>query len=166
MILDLGDIIKAQGLSGEVKVKPLLRDASLFKSLKTMLIDGIPFKVSQVSIRQGFVYIRFESVSDRNRAEAIIGKKVGVDESLLPALNKGEFYIKDLIGKEVMLSSGELLGRLESIENYGSADIITVRGDKVVRFPFLKKLNLTLDNITGYVTIDENCFSENAVYED
>ncbi|MBP5649440.1 MAG: 16S rRNA processing protein RimM [Clostridia bacterium] len=166
MVIQLGDIIKAQGLSGEVKVKPLLRDASLFKSLKTMLIDGSPFKVSQVSIRQGFVYIRFESVSDRNRAEAIIGKKVGVDESLLPALNKGEFYIKDLIGKEVMLSSGELLGRLESIENYGSADIITVRGNKVVRFPFLKKLNLTLDNITGYVTIDENCFSENAVYED
>ncbi len=166
MILDIGEIIKAQGIRGEVKVKVLIRDSGLLKNLNTLIVESIPFKVESLSIRNGFAYYLFQGVTDRNRAEMLVGKKIRIDSDCLPPLKEGEYYIADLVGKEVRLYGGDSLGVITLVENYGSADIITVKGEKTVRFPFLKKLKLKLDDAAGTVTIDGQAFEEVAVYED
>ena len=68
MVIDIGEIVKAQGIRGEVKVKPLVRDFSLLNDMDTLIIDTIPFKVESFSVRNGFAYYLFSGVSDRNRA--------------------------------------------------------------------------------------------------
>ncbi len=166
MIIELGEIIKAQGIRGEVKVKPLVRDSSLFKTLRVLTVDGIPFKAESVSVRNGFVYCLFSGVNDRNRAEMLVGKKIRTDTDLLPPLKEGEYYIADLLGKDLYLSDGTYAGKVLSVENYGSADIITVSGERTVRFPFLKKLGLVFDSGSGRITVDSGSFQEVAVYED
>ncbi len=166
MTFTIGEIVKAQGTRGEVKIKPYTDDISRFKELNILLVGGCPFKIRGVNVRGGFVYISFESVNTRNAAETLVGKAVEIDRSLAKPTGDDEYYIVDLIGCNVYLSDGTKIGILKDIENFGSADIFTVKGDKTVRFPFLCRLNLRYDGTLKTITVDKDKFEEVCCYED
>ena len=46
----VGEILKAQGITGEVKVKPLTATPQRFKKLKALYIDERPFWVLGIRI--------------------------------------------------------------------------------------------------------------------
>ena len=158
MKLTIGEIVKAQGIKGEVKVRPDTDDPSQFGRLRAVLVGGCPLKLRSASVRGGFVYLSFEGITDRNAA--------GMGRSQARQLDDGEYFIVDLVGCRLFLDSGEEIGKIVSIDNYGSADVFTVRGEKTVRFPFLKKLALSYDGEARSVTVSAAAFSEVCCYED
>ncbi len=166
MNFTIGEIVKAQGIRGEVKIKPYAADIESFVRLGTVAIGGCPMKIRGVNVRGGFVFMSLEGVNDRNSAEVLVGKTVEIDRALAKPTDKDEYYVVDLIGCTVFLSGGEELGVLDNIENFGSADIFTVKGKRTVRFPFLKRLNLRFDKDAKTVTIDKERFQEVCCYED
>ena len=167
MKLTIGEIVKAQGIKGEVKIKPFSDDPAHFRSLAVVSVGGVPFKIRSVCVRGGFVYVLFDGVADRNDAEALVGRKIEIDRSQISEPAEGEYFVVDLIGCRVFLSDGENIGLLDNIENFGSADVFTVKSaTRTVRFPFLKRLNLRFDAAERTVTIDRGAFAEVCCYED
>lgn len=166
MKLTIGEIVKAQGIKGEVKVKPLTDDPSQFGRLDAVLVGGCPLKLRNASVRGDFVYVLFDGITDRNAAEILIGKRIEIDRMQARKLDSDEYYIIDLIGSRVFLDDGTYIGELVYIDNFGSADIFTVKGKRNVSFPFLKRLELKFDKEAGEITISKARFEEVCCYED
>lgn len=161
----IGQIIKAQGLKGEIKIKPLTDDIKRFKKLKVVYIDKYPYNI--VGLRQDnhFVYLQLSGIDSREKCMLLMQKYICIDRINAVELEEDEYFICDIIGCR-LISEGEDLGIITSIDNYGSADVITVKGKKnEIRFPFLKKIVINIDIEQKVFEVDQKKFLEVAVYE-
>ena len=164
-MIAVGEILKPQGISGELKVRSLAESTDRFYEFGTVYIRGRKFCTESLSVREGFVYLRLSGVNTRNAAEELRGALIEIPNSEAAGLEEGSYYISDVLGSDVLLG-GENIGRVSEISNFGAADVYTVKGAKTVRFPFLKKLFLKVDTAGKFIVLDPKVFSEVAVYED
>ena len=161
--MDIGRILKPQGIRGEVKVEPLTDDSSRFCVLKTVSVGTELKKIQSVRISGGFVYIKFGGVDDRNAAELLRGRFISVDRASSVPLEFGEFFIADLIGAELGSSR---VGKISAVRSFGAADVVEVNCEngKGMSFAFVKALDPKLED--GIFTVDKARLDEVAVYED
>jgi 16S rRNA processing protein RimM len=73
-------------------------------------------------------------VADRTAAEAMRGTALTVPRSSLPPLGEGEYYHADLIGLPARSETGELLGTVVAVENYGASDLVEIEREGGRRF--------------------------------
>ena len=149
--ITIGQIVRAAGIRGEVKVKPLTDDPNRFKQLKTVYVESKPYRIEALRFDADFVYLRFAGVSDRNTAETLKDKCIEIDRVNSVPLEEGSYFIADVIG----------------VNQYGAADVFTAsNGLKTVRFPFLKKMIVKVDVENGVIIVDKKIFDEVSVYDD
>lgn len=156
----IGKILKPQGIRGELKIKPQV-DEQNFKEIKTVEIEGKSYTIKTVSIRDGYAYVTFDEIKDRNEAETFRDKDIcALQEDLLP-LKDNEYYIDDLIGCVIVDENGEKYGRVLDVQNFGASDILTIRdGSEEVLCPFLNKVFLNVDTHNKIITISKKHFLE------
>ena len=77
---------------------------------------------------------RFAEVADRNAAEAMRGTELTVPRSALPPLGEGEYYHADLMGLPALSTTGEEIGRVVLIENFGAGDVLEIERPDGKRF--------------------------------
>ena len=164
-MITIGTVLKPQGIKGEIKVLPITDDARRFLELKEVLINNTSFVVSSVRLHERFAYVKLKGINDRNAAEALVGKDLSIKRDAAVKLPEGRYFIEDLLHAEVFLGT-QSLGVVTSIDNFGSADVYTVRGARTVRFPLLKKLIVRISAEDKRIELDPDVFGEVAVYED
>ena len=167
---ELGQILKPQGLKGEVKVSLFTDDAERIKSL-----DHIFFKESGGYVRAGVVsgridgsgntFLMLEDCRDRSSAEGLRGCYFYIDREHAAAIPEGSFYIDDLIGLKVTDSSGRELGTLCDIRQNGCTDVYCVRADNSFMFPAVGDVFIRRDPESGIIMLDERRLEEIAVYD-
>lgn len=121
----LAVITGAHGVTGEVRLKLFGEGVAALKRYRAFN-DG---KLTLTKLRddnKGGAIARFAEVPDRNAAEKLRATELTVPRSSLPPLGEGEYYHADLIGLAAVSSSGELLGTVIAVENYGAGDIIEI----------------------------------------
>ena len=125
----LAVIIGAHGVAGEVRLKVFAEDLKPYKSFNN---GALTLK----SIRPGGngTIARIAEVNDRNAAEALRGTELTVPRSSLPPLGEGEYYHVDLIGLPAISTSGEALGAVVAIDNFGAGDVIEIERPDKKRF--------------------------------
>ena len=161
----IGKIVKAQGIKGEVKIKSEPSVLSLANKLKTLYIDGNPAEVKSFRIQNEFAFVLFYLITDRNAAEALVGKDVFANEAEIK-LCDGDYFIKDIVGCEVKVD-GTALGKITDVlQNGKSADVFVVESVPRIMFPFVEDLVLEFGFEEKVLTLDEKRFAEVAVYED
>jgi 16S rRNA processing protein RimM len=121
----LAVITGAHGVTGEVRLKLFTGDLSGYRSF-----NGGTLTVK--SLRNGIA--RFAEVPDRNAAERLRGLELTVPRSALPPLEEGEYYHADLLGLACVSTSGEALGIVVAIDNFGAGDVIEVERPDTKRF--------------------------------
>ncbi len=165
--ITVGQILKAFGIRGEVKVKPITDDSERFFKLKVVYIGQNPYKICGCRIAEGYVYLKFVGVPDRTEAEKLAGEFLQIDRVNAVQLPEGSYFIADMQGCKLSLSDGTEIGVITDVLQYGAADVITVKSaDNVYRFPFLKKLNAVVDIDRKTMVVDAKVFSEVSVSED
>jgi 16S rRNA processing protein RimM len=120
-------------VTGEVRLKlfgegvPSLKRHKRFNdgalTLKNLRDDG-----------KGGAIARFAEVADRNAAEALRGTTLTVPRSALPPLEEGEYYHADLLGLAAVSDTGEPLGAVVAVENFGAGDILEIERPDGKRF--------------------------------
>ena len=70
----LGQIVNAVGLKGESKVYPYTDYKERFEELDSLYIEDSLYKIEKVRYMGEMAIVKFEGVSDRNKAEALKGK--------------------------------------------------------------------------------------------
>lgn len=138
----IGEVLKAQGIQGEIKVYPLTDDPSRYKTLKqVMLCDDKTtntFRVNSVRIDpKGLVFLTLEGITDRDEVEKYRGYTVRVERSQVPPLDQRWYYF-ELEGMKVY-ENDILLGTLTKVLATGANDVYIVEGDnQEILIPALK----------------------------
>ncbi|MFE1745761.1 ribosome maturation factor RimM [Coleofasciculus sp. H7-2] len=133
--LEIGTIVAAQGMKGELRVYPDSQFPERFEKPgeRWMLRPGEtePQPVKLVKGRyingKNLYVVQLAEVEDRDRAEALAGTKLMVKASDRPILAEDEYHVLDLIGLEVFLQeSGENLGVVVNVIPAGN-DLLEVQ---------------------------------------
>lgn len=165
--LKIGLIVKPQGIRGEVKVQPLTDDINRFNNLKEVIIDEKTYRVLSVTIGGGVVFLSLSGICDRNTAETFRGKFLCVDREHAIPLEKGRYFIVDVLGCTVEYEDGVAVG--EVIDLFSArTDIFTLKCDngRIMRFPFLNDVVKNVDVLNRKITVDRKRLAEVSCYED
>jgi 16S rRNA processing protein RimM len=148
----LARIVAAHGVKGHVKLQCFASNPSGLSSYGPLsLADGRTLEIARIKPANAYWIADFKSIKDRNAAEALVGQDVFVAREKLPPLEEGEFYLADLIGRNVM-HEGMSLGAVTAIENYGAGDIMELASGDLVPVAFIQSVAeaITVDLPPGY----------------
>ncbi|MBO5412398.1 MAG: 16S rRNA processing protein RimM [Clostridia bacterium] len=162
--LIIGEVLKPQGIRGELKIKTFTDYPEDVKAFGTVYIDDKPYKILSFRVgNDGAAYVGLRGIVDRNAAELYRGKKLEGDREDAPALEEGQYYIVDMIGLACETQDGEFLGTLKDVTNLAS-DIYTLEKDgKNILFPAVKGVVVKVDIAGGKLIVDKAKFDEIAV---
>jgi len=117
--LAVGQVLRPQGVRGEVKVKPLTDDPRRFLVLERVyLLNGesyAPLGMRCTRVHEGFAYVLFDGVADREAADAHRGALLYVDRGHAAPLSEDANSIRDLVVREVFETRGQRIGVLEEV---------------------------------------------------
>ena len=160
----IGKVLKPHGLKGDVKIETFSSNPARFCTLKKLKLDGVEYDVRTLRVDGTFGVLGLVGVNDPDAAELLRGKMISVSRKDLPKLAAGNYYIADLMGMDVYVS-GDRLGELIDVLQYGSADVYVVKTQEgTCSFPALKQLIKSVDLEKGIMTLDDMVFARVAVY--
>lgn len=94
-------------------------------------------------------------LSDRNQAEALTNLDIAVWRSEMPSLPKGEYYWADLIGMQVVTTTGQSFGKVDSLMETGANNVLVIKGEKDVLVPFVvDEVVKDVDLQNAVITVD------------
>lgn len=152
----IGEILKPQGIRGEVKMKNFTDGFFAVKNLNEITIEGVRYQVLKMREDKG-VFMLLKGIADRNAAELLRGKSVYADKNAVTR-EKGKYFISDVIGCELYLSNGQKAGEITDILS-AKVDIYYISTERGKRlFPLIKDLNPVFDIENNRVTVDKDVF--------
>ncbi|MXO99038.1 16S rRNA processing protein RimM [Altererythrobacter xixiisoli] len=129
----LAAIAGAHGISGEVRLKLFGEGLAELKRHKSFNGGALTLK-SVKSDNKGGAIARFVEITDRTAAEKLRSTLLTIPRSALPALGDGEYYHADLVGLPAVSDTGEQLGTVVAVENFGAGDILEIERADGKRF--------------------------------
>ena len=166
MTINVGKILKPQGIRGELKILPLTDDVSRFRALKYLIVKGQAMPVLSLRITEGYVYCVLQGVNDRNTAETLRDEFVSVERKDAVKLEEGRHFIVDLIGCKIFAES-ELIGELDDVLQNTKTDVYVVKTQKgTAMFPVVDDLIECTDTDNKTIKVNKKRLSEIIVYED
>lgn len=161
-MFEVGIITKPQGLRGELRVMPVTDDPSRFKQLVgkqvTLRMAGKEtiFTISNARLHKNFVLVMFEGVDNRNIAETLMRASIYIQDDLALPLEEGEYFVRDLVGLNIVTREGEALGKLSRVLNTPANDVYVVEtpeGDAFM-IPATKNVILEVNVPDGKMVIN------------
>jgi len=123
----------------------LLKKADSDKLLK--VIDG--------AVQGKAVIALLEGINDRDQASSLLGYDIFIDYQQLPKIAEDEYYWSQLIGLNVINTSGVQLGVVDSLLETGANDVLIVKGERERAIPFIQGQSVvTIDLLTGNMIVD------------
>jgi 16S rRNA processing protein RimM len=148
----LGKVTKAHGIRGELKVFNYSGDSESLVNYATLLLDresGMEeYEVTRLRPQAKQAIVELRGVDDRNKAEELIGCEVLVERDQLAELSEDEFYLHDLIGRQVMLEDGRRIGEIRGFLEGGAQDILRVAGEREYLIPLVTEFIVRFDDQT------------------
>ena len=163
--LIIGEVLKPQGIRGELKIKTFTDSPEDVKAFGTVYIDGVAYKILSFRVDgSGAAYVGLRGIPDRNAAELFRGKTIEGEREDAPELAEGQYYIVDIIGLSCQTEEGEVLGTVTDISNL-SSDIYTIeKAGKKILFPAVKGVVVQVDLANKKLIVNKKIFDEIAVY--
>lgn len=174
-LIELGAISEAQGLQGQVKVRPHSSEPVALLSSKSVWLSLIPrrdagvsasqeqasltqYKVKSAKMHSGNVVLTLDGVTDRDQALALKGSRILVARDAFPKADSDSYYWVDLIGCNVVNLQGETLGEVIDVNDNGAHGVIAI-GDasaKTIKYlvPFVKEVVQNVDLPNKTMTLD------------
>ncbi|MBD2250537.1 ribosome maturation factor RimM [Nostoc parmelioides] len=168
--LQIGKIVSAQGLSGEVRVYPDSDFPERFEvpGTRWLLRPGqtepqpIELLHGRYLENKNLYVLQLAGVENRSQSEELRGCMLFVPASDRPELGEDEYHVVDLIGMEVFLqTSGDLVGTVVDVIPAGN-DLLEVslhepvpsdKKPKTVLIPFVKAIAPVVDLQTRRIEI-------------
>ena len=143
----VAEITTTSGYDGEVRLKPLSRfsiEYILKKSLQigTSYNSLVSLKLEKTIGLGKRMRFRFEGIDSHNKAKNIIGKTIFASTNADDAIN---LIGSDLLGFNVVTSSGTLVGKLKDVMWLPSNDVYVVfNGEKEFLVPIVPEIVLSV----------------------
>jgi 16S rRNA processing protein RimM len=154
----IGAIGGSFGVHGETRIKSFCatpEDIETYSPLQTE--DGTSYPIVLVRAIKGGFAARLGGVETKESADALKGAHLFAPRDRLPSLPDDEYYHADLVDLLVLDTGGVELGRVQSVQNHGSNDMLEIHGPKLkntVFIPFTLAMVPTVDLTAGRVIVD------------
>ena len=128
--LRVGVVASTHGIKGEVKVFPTTDDVNRFKKLKKVFIDmkreQVTLEIENVKFFKQFAILKFKGYDNINDIQQFVKKDLMIDRADAVPLAKGEFFICDLVGLDVVDEDDNRLGMLKDVLQTAANDVYVV----------------------------------------
>jgi 16S rRNA processing protein RimM len=135
--IEVGRVIGAFGIKGWIRLVSYTDPPEGILRYRSWNIAGREWQVLEGREQGGTVVASLEGVEDRDAAIALYKAVVEVPRSALKKPKRGEFYWTDVLGSEVVSTSGAKLGTLHSVTSNGAQDVMIVMGERERLIPFV-----------------------------
>jgi 16S rRNA processing protein RimM len=159
-LLRLGRIGGAHGLTGALRVRPDNPESEALGTLRQLILEhsgvsrGYELREARRLNRTMFRVV-LEGVASPEAADALRGAIVMVPANHLPRPAAGEFYYHEIVGCEVVTTTGERVGVVEETFSTGANDVWSVRdGAREVLVPVIEDVVKAIDMVARRVTIE------------
>ena len=167
-MINLGKVLKPQGIKGEMKVEPI-SDPAFFEQISDVVVDDTRYSIESASERGGFVYLKLAGVNSIDAAESFRGKVLSIEKDKLPSLKDGQFFYEDLVDCKLYTKKDKYVGEIVGLQNYGSSDLLEIRLENQfgsTLCPYVIGLFDSVDLSSKKIVINEKRFKELTDYED
>lgn len=160
---NVGKIVDAHGIKGELKIKFFSSDLEWLDDLMTVVIDGQEYDIENLRLNKTFWILKLHDLDDRNQSELLKGKDLLADESLFitdddddnPYLSELQDFTIDLQGKNV--------GQVHSFKETHAHFLIVIENDSgFYEIPyvdaFIEKIDRDLKTV--FMSFPEDLLSE------
>jgi 16S rRNA processing protein RimM len=117
------------GVHGEVRLWTFTADPmAVMRYAPLQTEDGMQaFELDAVRPAKGHLVAKLRGIEDRNAAERLTNIKLFVPRDRLPEVEIDEFYHADLIGLRVEDESGNEIGAVIAVHNFGAGDLLEIQ---------------------------------------
>lgn len=160
-LIDVGRISGLHGVKGWVKIFSYTdpREGILKYNPWSVKVDGQwrQFKLNAGRAHGKGVVAHIEGYDDRDLAATLMNCDIAIRREQLPAAKQGEYYWIDLVGLDVIMTDGALLGHVKKMMPTGANDVLVVdnvKGEELL-IPFVKEVYiLDVDLESRRITVD------------
>lgn len=168
--LVIGEIVRPQGVRGEVKLRPITCDVERFDGLAQAYFrrgeDFLPVHIRATRRAQEAVFLTLEGVEDRDAAEKLRGELLYIDRAHAVELDEDTNFLCDLIGLHGVDDEGGDLGTLRDVLQPGGNDVYVFEGPRgEVLVPALKSVVKKVDLEAGEMVLVAARLREVAVFD-
>ena len=160
MEIQIAKILRPHGVKGAVKVSVNLPDIpfSLFKKVY-LGKNRIPSKIVKIMPLNGFYSVMLDTIKSCDEAETYRNQPIYVEREDYSVFDD-MVLMSDYIGVEVKTKDGKYIGVVVDVDNYGSADILSINcGGTTYMVPYIDD-TLQFDKANNIFIIDEQRFME------
>lgn len=148
-LIQIGVVIKAHGILGEVLIKYYAESTELLHGTLFLGrdVESIsPISITNIRYNNDKLLIQISGITTRTEAERLRGYFLFIDKNSLPPLSEDEVYRVQLFGFAVYTSQ-EYIGILEDIQDIAGQEIWYIRsqqGEEVL-FPAVEQFIDSMD---------------------
>lgn len=162
-LIQLGWARKAHGLKGHAIFNLTAGPETFLKRGSKITLRPIEgsrlngeqeFEIEEIHIGND-IRVKLSSILDRTELEKILPFEIFCDESDLPELDEGEFYVSDLLGLKVENAEGKKVGQILDFYETPAHSVFvikTIRGE-LVDVPYVEAFFKEVDLENEVVTV-------------
>jgi len=115
----------AFGVRGEVRITAFTEDPMALLQYGVLQRENGAPALTLVTARaaKGGVVAKTVEITTPEQADSLRGLELFIPRDALPEPEEDEFYLADLIGLQARGLSGEPIGRIKAVQNFGAGDL-------------------------------------------
>jgi 16S rRNA processing protein RimM len=119
----------AFGVRGEVRITAFTEDPMALLQYGVLRRENGAPALTLVTARaaKGGVVAKTVEITTPEQADSLRGLELFIPRDALPEPEEDEFYLADLIGLQARGLSGEPIGRIKAVQNFGAGDLLEIQ---------------------------------------
>ncbi len=154
--IEFGKIVNTHGLKGEVKVYSYTDNEKKILKLKKVYIRGKEYKVESMRLQKQMFLMKLQGVDDIDQTKNIMNEMCFREVEKNESNDDEGYFIKDLVGIEVVDLEGNIIGTLKEVFRTGANDVYEVvdENNKSIYLPAIKKVIKSIDISSRKMTVE------------
>jgi len=151
------------GLKGEIALWPISNVEERYEVGSQLIVDeNRVLEIVNVRPKKDHLIVKFSGLSTREDVEDLVNKVLYGEPLTEEALEPGEFFIHDCIGKQVVDSNGVKRGKAQKYIPNTSSDLLELESGVLVPFKFIDRIEngiIYLEEPDGLFDIEDKDYS-------
>lgn len=154
--IEFGKIVNTHGLKGEVKVYSYTDNEKKILKLKKVYIRGKEYKVESMRLQKQMFLMKLQGIDDIDQTKFLMNEMCFREVEKNESNDDEGYFIKDLVGIEVIDESGNTIGTLKEVFRTGANDVYEVvdKNNKSIYLPAIKKVIKSIDISSHKMTVE------------
>ncbi len=154
--IEFGKIVNTHGLKGEVKVYSYTDNEKKILKLKKVYISGKEYKVESMRLQKQMFLMKLQGIDDIDQTKSIMNQMCFREVEKNESNDDEGYFIKDLVGLEVVDLDGNKVGTLKEVFRTGANDVYEVvdENNKSIYLPAIKKVIKSIDISSHKMTVE------------